>query len=659
MMITRLRRSRREKARHASHTTKRAIAARKSLNSLPENILRLVISYLAFLDRFRLKLAGSHSLAAVISSFPPPSFSEYLAQLEPLKSKGWKLRTGPEKILHIACEEGHAALAQKLLSEQPAIADLPGLQKCLIASIVCRQELIAKILLGHMKTLSKTIRKELEGALEYAATNNLAWVIPLFLRHGARPSSPRGIRGLQKAAESGHEEVVAILSRKIHWRRGRKLAGALIKAVQNGHEGTVKILLKRGATMPQNSSFPGAKHVAAEEGHESILKMLILKDPEDHFVKPPIFLGDKDTRITAREVYYTRPQKWCCLHFAVYGGHYDIVKYIMDKRIRPRGNTEDYGTVLPLAAKFGHTDMVELFLERRFNISAGLQGWTALTIAVRTNNLELVRILLDAGAEICDGHLRTAAVNGFATLMSILLERGADVHTKKNYDGETLLHLAASNDNRDVIEVLLMFGADIEAPTRYGHTPLDNAIQKGHEQCVKLLLDRGATTKHKTYELGTAPTSGALVCAIETGHSSLIPLIIQYGADVNERQGWGGTPLHRAAAHGSIMAIDTLIEAGARRNVRDSRKRTVLHYAAVEGRSEVIPRLLELGFDIEAKDEEGQTPLHLARYEGCDETYNVLVSHGADPEAKDHKGKTAAQVHKEKVEEWPKRGLYA
>lgn len=162
--------------------------------------------------------------------------------------------------------------------------------------------------------------------------------------------------------------------------------------------------------------------------------------------------------------------------------------------------------------------------------------------------------------------------------------------------------------------------------------------------------------EHKPYQSGTVPTTSALVCAIETGRVHLMPLLLQYGANVEGKEGyWGDRPLHRAAGKGNITAIDTLIGAGARKGVRDRRQRTVFHCAAAEGRSEVIPRLSSLGFYIHARDEQGQTPLHLAQYEGCGKTYQVLVSHGADPEAKDDQGKSVAQCHAEEVEKYPSR----
>lgn len=189
--------------------------------------------------------------------------------------------------------------------------------------------------------------------MENAATHDHAWVIPLLLKHGARASSPRGIRALERAAGAGHEEVVSLLAMRMHSHRGRKLSGTLITAADKGYEWIVRILLKRGAVMPANPSSPSAKHLAAKEGHETILKLLIANDPEDYFVEPRVSPGTGNSRQTTRQNAWLDSQKWCCLHFAVYGGHYNIVKFLLDKCIKPRNDSENYATASPLAVRYG------------------------------------------------------------------------------------------------------------------------------------------------------------------------------------------------------------------------------------------------------------------------------------------------------------------
>jgi ankyrin repeat protein len=95
------------------------------------------------------------------------------------------------------------------------------------------------------------------------------------------------------------------------------------------------------------------------------------------------------------------------------------------------------------------------------------------------------------------------------------------------------------------------------------------------------------------------------------------------GADVNAKNKYGSTPLHRAieAAHKEIAEL--LIANGADVNAKGEADATPLHYAATK---EVAELLIVKGADVNAKDEFGETPLDLA--DGKTETADLLRKHG-------------------------------
>ena len=94
-----------------------------------------------------------------------------------------------------------------------------------------------------------------------------------------------------------------------------------------------------------------------------------------------------------------------------------------------------------------------------------------------------------------------------------LSEKGETTHLSvMDREGNAPLHWAACNGHRDVAELLLAAGADVNAEDHGGDAPLHDAAQGGHAGLVELLL-----------------------------HS---------GAHVNARDCWGATPLHDAAAAG-------------------------------------------------------------------------------------------------------------
>lgn len=97
----------------------------------------------------------------------------------------------------------------------------------------------------------------------------------------------------------------------------------------------------------------------------------------------------------------------------------------------------------------------------------------ALLLAARSNRLNIVKLLLDHGADINtrpqDGEtaLHEAANSGYLYIVKLLLDRGADINTRDR-SGRTALYLASKSGERDVTELLLKKGADASITTATG-----------------------------------------------------------------------------------------------------------------------------------------------------------------------------------------------
>ena len=100
--------------------------------------------------------------------------------------------------------------------------------------------------------------------------------------------------------------------------------------------------------------------------------------------------------------------------------------------------------------------------------------------------------LLDAGVPVdsVDGDgdtaLRSAAYENITDVTRVLLKRGADVDKQSGDDHETALHVAVMFSNTDVIEVLLKHGASTKMEDRFGHTPMDLALEQDNEALIRL-----------------------------------------------------------------------------------------------------------------------------------------------------------------------------
>jgi ankyrin repeat protein len=119
-----------------------------------------------------------------------------------------------------------------------------------------------------------------------------------------------------------------------------------------------------------------------------------------------------------------------------------------------------------------------------------------------------------------------------------------------------------------------------------------------------------------------------------------VDLLIRAGADVNVKGCLGRTPVHEAAACGTLRCLRLLRSADADANVMDPFKIAPLHLAAETEHAKCVQLLIQAGASIEATDAvNGTTPLHRAALcRSSEGAAAVLVAAGADPFAKTTKG---------------------
>lgn len=104
----------------------------------------------------------------------------------------------------------------------------------------------------------------------------------------------------------------------------------------------------------------------------------------------------------------------------------------------------------------------------------------------------------------------------------MFFETKVDITTKQ-FDGDTLLHIAATWGDTEAVRLLIENGADVNASGDMGCTPLYEAISFGHGRCAKMLLDAGANI-NDTNEFGTS----SLNLATTDGNERIKEMIIKY-----------------------------------------------------------------------------------------------------------------------------------
>jgi len=248
-------------------------------------------------------------------------------------------------------------------------------------------------------------------------------------------------------------------------------------------------------------------------------------------------------------------------------------------------------------AQVGDVEAVKLFLQAGMkpNFVTGRGGQTPLANAARYNRQEVVQVLLAHGADpnarsMGSTALIWASINGSNDLVRLLLDRGADLKATDRQHGMNALQCAAMAGKADTVKLLLDRGAEVNSRDRDGKTALIWAAHYGRDETVQVLLNHGADVSLKENIQGL----DALLAAASRGHTVTVKLLLEKGADINARDRQGQTAL-MMAARGWPEIVRLLVGRGADLNARDPEGHTALSLARDDQRKEVVEILEKAG----------------------------------------------------------------
>ncbi|CAF24363.1 patatin-like phospholipase family protein [Candidatus Protochlamydia amoebophila] len=242
-------------------------------------------------------------------------------------------------------------------------------------------------------------------------------------------------------------------------------------------------------------------------------------------------------------------------------------------------------------------------------------GDTLLMHAIGCHNEEIVKNLIELkiGLKKKDYNANTplhlAAMEGNAVIFSLLY--GCFTPEEKNSLGETPLHIAIQSDQKEILQILMKKGANLQLPLEYkSHSlsPLELCVRHSAKGCFDLLLTEEGI-KSKFEEEGNL-----LHLAVWSSNSGMLShLLKDYRTKtlIEEKDAKGRTSLSLAAYLGDEAAIKILYEAGAELDTRDLESNTPLHWC-VKGKKEgSFEFLLKLGCQ-DVENNSGQNALQLA-----------------------------------------------
>lgn len=465
-------------------------------------------------------------------------------------------------------------------------------------------------------------------------TGTIAFVAMLFLSCGCRKNSPTvDSTPLIRAAASGDIEKTRVcltrgenVNETDSYRR-TPLSGA----VRYGNAGLVELLLAHGADVnvrcDANAGTP--LQIAVEQGWKSIIKLLV-----EHGAK--LNCADKNGRTPALVAMKLGDKKivqilaghegGMTLSVAAYLGDTDATKRLLEGGAKVDAKDAEGQTPLRYAAREGHAEVVELLLAKGANADGKGSGDTPLLDALWRRHVDVATVLVNHGARIEGEHsvsrmspLHMAAQDGLTELVRLMIAKGARVNARDNA-GNTALHYAPG---ADIAQFLLSNGADVNVKSRSGSTPLHYAAGRGQVDLVQLLIDNRAAIDPKD-KRGQTPAAWAM----QAGHREIVRLLAAHGAAL--------TP-HMAAYAGDVQTVRRLLDAGADVNQQDKEGRTPLYLATQEGYMEVMELLIARGADVNqgtGHDPGEFAPLYVAASCGRGDAIDLLVRRGAKVDAR-------------------------
>ncbi|KAF7933838.1 uncharacterized protein EAE98_003547 [Botrytis deweyae] len=405
-------------------------------------------------------------------------------------------------------------------------------------------------------------------------------------------------------------------------------------AASNNHAGVVKLLLGAGVSPLTTRAEDISRRCGNAPPNASQHPLMIASNA-----------GHVETIIEMIPYCETKELEEALLR-AAHRGHHILVSTLLGKTdVSPNAKAPvGYGdmgfmrgqTALMVATSSLEARSVKAIIEKGGIASLGSDHLTGLGSAhpiVHSRNLpepEDRTPLHNLAMTAINQHNRAAAKE----ILDILLLAGADLEARdSNSDTPLLLTVSPKTHSyfQIALELLLSAGADPCTMNSDGETLLHRACEGlSSTDLAKQLLAFGANPNQARISDGVTP----LHCVVDNRHkpAELIELLVNHGADINVQDNNGDTTLHRACRSSLIQSgdlIPAILSLSPDTNIQNNLDETCLHnvYPVID--SGLVSTIIDTGMNLEKRDREGMSVLlKVIKYQGTNmEMVEVLLSH--------------------------------
>ena len=524
---------------------------------------------------------------------------DFFLQLS-LTSLAFDVVTTPDKerglsSLQLACIQGDVGTFSDILNHSPSKLDSAIAVSVKIGhrSSHFPGKSVWAVLNLHRSVEHKQLRKLVDTVLKYCHSQSLIHV-------AARSGQVHHLRRLLDCGEQVNSVAMESSGET-----------PLILASRFNDEDVIEFLVERGASLEMCDSRGCTPfHHAAEGG--KLRNMLRL-----------IELG--------ADVFKLNFQGYSAFHLAVASGRTEalplLIEHGLDVNEATTRCTSDSSSIsytpLMLAAEKGHIGSIHLLLNNGGELNKENEiGWLPLHSAAAGDHTNVVRFLIEKGrnwnALPVTRHGTT--VLHLATgleLVRLLVEQGADIRARDNCH-KTPLHVAAEKGQTDTVSYLVNQGADLNSRDKDGLIALYYALKEGHATTAKVLIDKGSASMlindKSVLEFHEADL---LKLSARKGSTAVLQLLLNRGLSADTVHSESSsllTPLEEASSNGECDAVTFLLVRGASIN------------GDVDSRAKLLSKR-----NLDAEEYwKNISPLYAALHAGQAETAKLLIDRGAD-----------------------------